>query len=546
MGLNDLAGRLGGGLSGPEAAMVAESRRLAALGRELLALAPDWRGGAADQAALAAMLDDLDRAASSLDGRLVLGLLGGTGVGKSTLISALAGREISPASPVRPTTSRPVVYRHQSFPPLAGLDAIEAVHDLESLRGVAIIDFPDFDSLETAHGQLVLDRLPELDLVVWVTDLHKYADRRLYEVMARVRRLMASGAQVALLNKADELQNRTGGARALAEVLDGLADHLARFGGWTGSRPRPVSATEALAEPGDPEAGGLGPLRALLDELADEKLRRAVAAGNLTARNRAFRARLREAAQPEKWLAQLEALERLQADYHPQGAVLADLTILAGQRTAYLAPRLDRLRKNAAGPLAFFTEAWDFVVGRFRPGPETPPPAPAPAAPALAHYLAGRNEDVTFLTGRPASSGREALAAEGGAVVRKALDEGLATDPQVGSALLWLWPPVLAVLLVWAETGGQYGGPAALTAAALRAAAPWLIFGLLGEAALSRFIWFRARRRYEAAFQHALDQARAALLDLAGRRLLEPVARAGERRRDLLNRLADLLADPAG
>jgi hypothetical protein len=150
---------------------------------------------------------------------------------------------------------------------------------------------------------------------------------------------------------------------------------------------------------------------------------------------------------------------------------------------------------------------------------------------------------LAFLTGGAALLNREELAAEGAAVIRRALDEELAADPRVSSILLWLWPLVLAALLIWAETGGQFGGPAALTAAALRAAAPWLLFGLPGEMVLSRFIWFRARRRYEAAFQRALDRARQGLADLAEQRLSAPIARAAERRRTLLSLLADVLAE---
>ena len=40
----------------------------------------------------------------------VLALVGGTGVGKSSLLNALAGATVSPASARRPTTSEPVAW----------------------------------------------------------------------------------------------------------------------------------------------------------------------------------------------------------------------------------------------------------------------------------------------------------------------------------------------------------------------------------------------------------------------------------------------------
>ena len=47
--------------------------------------------------------------------RLTVGLLGGTGVGKSTLLNAIAGRTISRSGDRRPTTDRIVCYRHRDF-----------------------------------------------------------------------------------------------------------------------------------------------------------------------------------------------------------------------------------------------------------------------------------------------------------------------------------------------------------------------------------------------------------------------------------------------
>src|SRR5579884_14444 len=72
------------------------------------------------RATLESLATDLKRQADALDvdrPLLVVMLMGGTGVGKSTLLNALAGGAIAVASFTRPTTRDPVVYYHESVKP---------------------------------------------------------------------------------------------------------------------------------------------------------------------------------------------------------------------------------------------------------------------------------------------------------------------------------------------------------------------------------------------------------------------------------------------
>jgi energy-coupling factor transporter ATP-binding protein EcfA2 len=140
----------------------------------------------------------------------VLALVGGTGVGKSSLLNALAGVDVSPASARRPTTSDPIAWVPAAevgslAPLLEWLDVREVrQHDGAGLASVAILDLPDMDSIETAHRERVEALLPRVDAVAWVTDLEKYHDAVLHDAFLRtwVPRL---DRQAVIVNKADRL-----------------------------------------------------------------------------------------------------------------------------------------------------------------------------------------------------------------------------------------------------------------------------------------------------------------------------------------------------
>lgn len=145
----------------------------------------------------------------------VLALAGGTGVGKSSLLNAIAGSYVSAAAARRPTTSEPVAWlpkaaRAEIAPLLDWLGIRELREHADPRAGnVAILDLPDLDSLETQHRARVDELLPRVDAVVWVTDPEKYHDTVLHDEYMR-RWMPRLARQLVVINKSDRLTPEDG------------------------------------------------------------------------------------------------------------------------------------------------------------------------------------------------------------------------------------------------------------------------------------------------------------------------------------------------
>ena len=139
----------------------------------------------------------------------VIALAGGTGVGKSSVLNALAEQEVSEVRATRPTTSRPLGWVEESdrreVEPLLEWVGVEDIvgHQHQELSDVAIIDLPDVDSVNVEHRATVDALLPRIDALYWVVDPEKYDDERLHGYL---RQLALHGERmVFLFNKADRL-----------------------------------------------------------------------------------------------------------------------------------------------------------------------------------------------------------------------------------------------------------------------------------------------------------------------------------------------------
>jgi len=190
----------------------------------------------------------------------VVALAGATGSGKSSIFNALAGEELSLVSLRRPTTgdAHACVWGPEKAHEL--LDWLDIGHRYgavdEALTGLVLVDLPDFDSVDTEH-RIEADRLLELvDLIVWVLDPQKYADRVLH------RQYLAQFGHhrditVVVLNQADRLND---------EQLQACLVDLGRLLEADGLVEVPAFATSTVGRP------GLDRLRHLLGQTVAARL----------------------------------------------------------------------------------------------------------------------------------------------------------------------------------------------------------------------------------------------------------------------------------
>jgi energy-coupling factor transporter ATP-binding protein EcfA2 len=179
------------------------------------------------RATLEGLANDLGRQAQSLQVEqplLVIMLMGGTGVGKSTLLNALAGGAVAHASFTRPTTRDPVVYYHHSVSPQRLDPALRfcklVPHERPALAQKILVDTPDLDSNDVANREKLFRLLPVADVVLYVGSQEKYHDELGWELFLRQRQRRAFAF---VLNKWDRcLQPSAGGLRPDEDLLRDL------------------------------------------------------------------------------------------------------------------------------------------------------------------------------------------------------------------------------------------------------------------------------------------------------------------------------------
>ena len=128
------------------------------------------------------------------DRPLLIVVGGPTGVGKSTIVNTLIGERVSQSGLIRPTTRSPVLVHHPDDAAwfdrdgiLSAFDRVDHATDDPRLlqlvattavpRGTALLDAPDFDSIDDANRRLATRLLAAADMWLFVTSANRYADQ---------------------------------------------------------------------------------------------------------------------------------------------------------------------------------------------------------------------------------------------------------------------------------------------------------------------------------------------------------------------------------
>ncbi|MCQ8105704.1 GTPase domain-containing protein [Methylomonas sp. SURF-2] len=203
---------------------------------ELLAMARDWAQTALAQGHLkqqsARELFELDARGpeqlfdqqSSPHRPLIVAFIGGTGVGKSSLLNRLAGQAVARAGIERPTSREVTLYHHRSLqlgqlPASLPLEKTKiAQHDNAQNQHIVWIDMPDFDSIELGNKTLVLEWLPHIDVLLYVVSPERYRDNKAWQLL---RAEGGKHAWIFVMNQWD---------RAVPSQLEDFKQQLGRAG----------------------------------------------------------------------------------------------------------------------------------------------------------------------------------------------------------------------------------------------------------------------------------------------------------------------------
>jgi hypothetical protein len=144
------------------------------------------------KALLRRVLERVETLRLRLETPLVVATFGGTGTGKSTLVNAIVGEDVTQTGRQRPTTTKPILILHHDTSaeslglPLEEFEIVRS--NAEVLRDIVLVDCPDPDTSETAgmgtNLSLLRSIVPHCDVLIFTATQQKYRSARVLQELA--------------------------------------------------------------------------------------------------------------------------------------------------------------------------------------------------------------------------------------------------------------------------------------------------------------------------------------------------------------------------